>query len=214
MNAKRYMHIIEASHFIVNHIMFFLFVVILKQQDRSCLIKWNVSLSYKILLVIINIPVLLQWDPATSWTSHGGGVSISTMAGGDTSSYRAQTSHDKRHERREDDHRQTVSNKLARFTNKSIYRWLKIIYRKRKKGSKSRSCFKPCTSNGKDSEEFWAATTWCCNKLAGRLFSQPVSCLLMIYLWLGEFMLTLRMFVWAVNETQRESTPLPKCFRQ
>lgn len=47
MNAKRYMHIIEASHFIVNHIMF-LFVVILKQQDWSCLIKLNVSLSYKI----------------------------------------------------------------------------------------------------------------------------------------------------------------------
>lgn len=40
---------------------------------------------------------------------------------------------------------------------------------------------------------------------AGRLFPQPGSCLLMIYLWPSEFMLMLRMFVRALNEEQRRA---------
>lgn len=49
-----------------------------------------------------------------------------------------------------------------------------------------------------------AATTWRWSKLAGRLFSQSVSCLLMIYLWPNEFRLMPRMFVQALNERKTD----------
>lgn len=104
---------------------------------------WCRTPSHKTISVTIKLYFVVQWDSATGWTSHGGGGS------GNTRSYRAQTSHDKSCKRREDNHRQTVSNRMDCFTE---YSSMKVQTAKkwseRRRGSNI-YCFRLFTSDGK-----------------------------------------------------------------